>query len=99
MKYARNAGYEPIRNVQRVRRLLADGRYNYHFYHRQTRKKLPGLPGSPEFIAAYKAAEQNHELRRTQKLNEKRPDQNLDLEKSLPKRDLLFFAKYGWRHG
>jgi len=99
MTYQRKIGYETIRHVQRIRRVLSDGRQKHHFYHRPTRTKLPGSPGSPEFIAAYKAAEQNHGLRRTQKFNEKRPDQNLDLEKSLLKRDLLFFAKYGWRHG
>lgn len=45
--------YTRIRNVQRVRRPLCDGRYNYHHYHRPTRTKLPGQPGSPEFMAVY----------------------------------------------
>src|SRR5579863_6922445 len=42
-----------MRNVQRVRRALCDGRYNFHHYHRPTRTKLPGQPGSPEFMAVY----------------------------------------------
>ncbi len=45
--------YNRIRNVHRVRRWLSDGRCNYHHYHRPTRTKLPGQPGSPEFMAAY----------------------------------------------
>lgn len=47
-----------IRNVQRVRRALSDGRYNYHHYHRPTRIKLPGKPGSPEFMVVYEQCEQ-----------------------------------------
>jgi len=54
------AEYRPIRNVQRVRRGLSDGRCNYHHYHRPTRTKLPGQPGSPEFMALYAKCE--HEL-------------------------------------
>jgi len=42
-----------LRNVHRVRRTLSDGRYNYHYYYRPTRTKLPGQPGSPEFMAVY----------------------------------------------
>jgi hypothetical protein len=49
--------YTPIRNVQRVRRPLCDGRCNYHHYHRPTRIKLPGQPGSIEFVAAYEECE------------------------------------------
>lgn len=60
MKYLRASPYPTIPNVQRVRRILSDGRNNYHFYHRPTRTKLPGRPGAPEFEAAYEAAEQNH---------------------------------------
>ena len=48
--------YTPIRNVQRVRRQLSDGRCNYHHYHRPTRIKLPS-PSSPGFLAAYEEAE------------------------------------------
>jgi len=47
-----------MRNVHRVRRRLSDGEYRTHYYHRHTRVKLLGRPGSPEFIAAYQAAEQ-----------------------------------------
>jgi hypothetical protein len=50
---ARSAPYTRIRNVQRVRRRLSDGRCNYHHYHRPTRTKLPGQPHSPEFMAVY----------------------------------------------
>src|SRR5579863_9460883 len=46
-----------MRNVQRVRRALCDGRCNYHHYHRPTRTKLPGEPGSPEFMAVYEECE------------------------------------------
>lgn len=53
----RRAPYTAIRNVHRVRRRLADGRHNYHHYHRPTRSKLPGLPGSAEFMAAYEECE------------------------------------------
>jgi len=53
----RRAPYTRIRNVQRVRRPLSDGRYNYHHYHRPTRTKLPGQPGSPEFMSVYQECE------------------------------------------
>lgn len=53
----RRAPYTPIRNVHRVRRQLSDGRCNYHHYHRPTRMKLPGQPGSPEFMAIYEECE------------------------------------------
>lgn len=46
----------PIRNVQQVRRQLADGRINLHYYHRPTGRSLPD-PSSVEFTAAYAAAE------------------------------------------
>lgn len=46
-----------IRNVHRVRRRLSDGEYRTHYYHRHTRATLPGRPGSPEFLAAFRAAE------------------------------------------
>ena len=51
--------YTRIRNVQRVRRPLSDGRCNYHHYHRPTRTKLPGPPGSREFMAVYQECERN----------------------------------------
>jgi hypothetical protein len=56
-----------IQNIHRVRRRLACGEYNTHYYHRHTRTKLPGRPGSPEFLAAYRSAEQqwaNRTMRR-----------------------------------
>jgi len=49
--------YVRVRNVHRVRRRLSDGRCNYHHYHRPTRTKLPGQPGSPEFMAVYEQCE------------------------------------------
>jgi hypothetical protein len=55
--YKSRTPYVRIRNVHRVRRLLTDGRAKYHFYHRKTRDKLPGQPGSPEFMAAYHECE------------------------------------------
>jgi hypothetical protein len=58
MAHIRPSQYRPMRNVQRVRRALCDGRHNYHYYHRPTRTKLPGQPGSPDFIAAYQKCEQ-----------------------------------------
>jgi hypothetical protein len=60
----RRTPYTGIRNVHRVRRRLADGRYNYHHYHRPTRTKLPGQPGSPEFIAVYEECERNQAVRK-----------------------------------
>lgn len=58
------AQYNCIRNVHRVCRRLSDGRRNYHHYHRHTRTKLPGQPGSPEFMAAYLCAEREWAARR-----------------------------------
>ena len=43
--------------VHRVRRRLTDGRVSIHWYHRPTKIKLPS-PDSPDFQAAYAAAEQ-----------------------------------------
>jgi hypothetical protein len=57
MFVTRRTPYIRIRNVHRVRRRLSDGRYSYHHYHRPTRTKLPGLPGSAEFMAAYEECE------------------------------------------
>jgi hypothetical protein len=65
MHSSRHAPYTRIRNVQRVRRRLSDGRCNYHHYHRPTRTKLPGLPGSPEFMAAYEDCERKLAARRS----------------------------------
>lgn len=57
MNSPKSSAYVPIRNVHRVRRLLVDGRSKYHFYHRKTRDKLPGQPGSPEFMSVYQQCE------------------------------------------
>lgn len=46
----------PIPRVQRVRRALVDGTYHVLYYYRPTRRRLPD-PASPEFPAAYEAAE------------------------------------------
>ena len=46
------------RNVHRVSKRLSTGRAAQYFYHRHTRVRLPGRPGSPEFMHAYFAAEQ-----------------------------------------
>lgn len=42
--------------VHRVSRQLVDGCRRLHYYHRKTRDRLPD-PKSPEFVAAYLAAE------------------------------------------
>ncbi len=60
----RRPQYSRIRNVQRVRRTLSDGRCNYHHYHRPSRTKLPGQPGSPEFMAAYEECERKQAVRK-----------------------------------
>ncbi len=100
MTYRRKAGDEPIRHVQRVRRLLSDGRCNYHYYHRQTRTKLPGLPGSAEFLAAYDAAERClASLQKTKLPVEDQFEGHRDPVENLRERDRRFFAEYGWRHG
>lgn len=97
---SRRTPYTRIRNVQRVRRLLSDGRCNYHYYHRQTRTTLPGLPGSPEFIAAYDAAELCVASQQKTKLSaEDQLERDHDRVESIRERDGRFFAKYGWRHG
>ena len=58
MLNSRRIPYTRIPNVQRVRRMLCDGRWNYHYYHRKpTRTTLPGQPGSPEFKAVYEECE------------------------------------------
>jgi hypothetical protein len=96
----RRAPYTHIRNVQRVRRPLSDGRCNYHYYHRQTRTKLPGLPGSPEFVAAYDAAERSlASQQKAQPPAEQPLDHDRDLVGNILDRDRRFFAEYGWRHG
>jgi integrase len=46
-----------IRGVNTVRKRLADGTVRAHYYHRATGRKLPGPPGSPDFVREYAAAE------------------------------------------
>ena len=46
-----------LKGINRVRRKLADGSYSIHYYHRRTNTKLPSDPKSPEFVAAWQAAE------------------------------------------
>jgi hypothetical protein len=100
MPNSRHTPYTRIRNVQRVRRLLSDGRCNYHYYHRRTRTKLPGLPGSPEFLAAYDAAERClASQQKTKPSAEHQLEFHRDLIENIRERDRLFFAEYGWRHG
>jgi integrase len=43
--------------VHTVRRKLKDGTFSVHYYHRKTKKKLKGAPGSPDFLKSYAAAE------------------------------------------
>lgn len=57
MASLRTLTYKRTHNVHRVSRRLSDGRVNYHYYHRPTRTKLPGQPGSPEFLAVYQECE------------------------------------------
>jgi integrase len=46
-----------LRGIHQVKRRLADGTIKLHYYHRSTRKKLDGIPGSPAFLESYAAAE------------------------------------------
>ncbi|NNM74792.1 tyrosine-type recombinase/integrase [Enterovirga aerilata] len=47
-----------LHGVHVVKRPHADGSVAVHYYHRKTRMKLPGMPGSAEFAAALRAAEE-----------------------------------------
>ena len=42
-----------------VRAKLATGQIKTYYYHRATGMRLAGLPGSPEFLASFAAAEQS----------------------------------------
>lgn len=44
------ANYE---HVHAVKKRLADGSTKVHYYHRGTRQKIEGVPGTPEFALAY----------------------------------------------
>jgi integrase len=46
-----------IKGVNTTHKRLSDGTVRTYYYHRSTSASLPGKPGSPEFIAAYAAAE------------------------------------------
>jgi hypothetical protein len=93
-------GEYKFRNVHRVRRRLSDGEYKTHYYHRHTRARLPGKPGSPEFLVAYNAAELSLASQQKAKpLIRPKADRPPDLVQGLRGRDRLFFAEYGWRHG
>jgi integrase len=46
-----------LQGINTVRKRLANGSVRVHYYHRATKLPLPGKPGSPEFVAAYAAAE------------------------------------------
>ena len=45
-----------LRGIHRVKRRLANGTESLHYYHRATKQRLDGIPGSPEFLASYAAA-------------------------------------------
>jgi hypothetical protein len=93
MLYSRRTPYARIRNVQRVRRSLSDGRYNYHHYHRPTRKKLPGHPGSPEFMTVYQECERLV----AEGTPDTKPERSEEPVPALCSRHFLFFRTYGWR--
>ncbi|KAA0122054.1 integrase [Methylobacterium sp. P1-11] len=46
-----------LKGINKVRRKLADGSCSTHYYHRRTKTKLPGEPGSQAFVAAWHEAE------------------------------------------
>jgi integrase len=46
-----------LRGINTVRKTLADGTQAVYYYHRITRLRLSGPPGSPEFVMAYADAE------------------------------------------
>ena len=45
-----------LKGINKVRRKLADGSTNTHYYHRRTGTRLQGEPGTPEFLASYNEA-------------------------------------------
>lgn len=46
-----------LKGINKVRKTLRDGTVVIHYYHRLTRFKLAGEPGSPEFVKSYYEAE------------------------------------------
>ena len=47
-----------LRGVNTIRKRLADGSTAVYHYHSESGARLPGEPGSPEFLAAYAKAEE-----------------------------------------
>lgn len=47
-----------LKGINKVRKRLANGTLKVFYYHRATGMRLPGEPGSPEFISAYHAAQE-----------------------------------------
>ncbi len=43
-------------NIHTVKKRLSDGREKRYYYHRLTRRRITGEPGTPEFIESYHAA-------------------------------------------
>lgn len=46
-----------LKGINTIRKRLADGSVAVYHYHRDTGARLPGDPGSPEFLSAYAEAE------------------------------------------
>lgn len=47
-----------LKGINTIRKQLADGSTAVYHYHRESGARLPGKPGSPEFLAAYAKAEE-----------------------------------------
>ncbi len=47
-----------LKGINKTTKRLANGEEKVFFYHRATGTRLPGHPGSPDFLEAYKQAEQ-----------------------------------------
>ena len=45
-----------LKHVNPIRKRLADGTLKTYYYHRRTRKRIEGEPGTPQFLASYKLA-------------------------------------------
>lgn len=54
---SRSSPYVPLPNVHRAPRIQSDGTKKYHYYRRNMTGRLPGIPGSPEFMTALIAKE------------------------------------------
>lgn len=48
-----NAVKHDLKHVHTVRKRLRDGTVSVHYYHRRTRKRIEGEPGSIEFLQSY----------------------------------------------